>query len=260
MKNFLIALILCALAQRSYAQTFMPAKEAGEEVCVNKKDGKVRCRRNFTVERVTREGKIVYKINLTGFGDYDKYTDIRLQFVSEMEERGDFLFTLWSTQTIRDKNGDLIVEYRKDYDYPAKKIYYRAAGKGGKTIAQKTFLIKGRVVDDVGLGCFLKTIVAHIENKDYRHFYLLSSEPAMYEINVKKIGDEDFISSLGKIAAIKIRLIPDFGILTGITGAVVPPTYLWFGKDAPYDDLAYEGLETGLGSAHVVITTTRNKQ
>ena len=260
MKIFLAGLIFFMLAPGSFAQTFMPAKEAGEEICVNKKDGKARCKRTFTTERSVQGGKTIYKVNLTGVGDYDKYTDVNLRFTCEMEERGDFLFTLTSTQAILDKNNNLIVEYRKDYDYPAKKISYRAIDKDGKVIAKKTFPIKGRVVDDVGLGYYLKTVAAHIDDKDYRHFYLLSSEPALYEINVKKIGYEDFTSFHGKVVALKIRLIPDFGILTGVTGVLVPPTYFWFGKEAPYENLAYEGLETGLGSAHVIITTIKEKR
>jgi len=260
MKNFLIGLVFFTLAQGAYAQTFMPAKESGEELCVNKKDSKVRCQRTFTSERIIQDGKTIYKIDLTAAGDYDKYTDVRLHFTSQMEEKDGFLATLRSTQSISDKNGVLIIEHRKEYDYGKKKVYYSAVDKDGKVIAKKTFPIKGRIVDDVGLGFFLKTVAAHIDNKEYRRFYLLSSEPELYGIDVKKIAEEDFVLPTGKVPAIKLRLIPDFGVLTGVTGLLVPPTYFWFSKTPPYDDLAYEGLETGLGSACVVIKATARKE
>jgi len=241
---------------RAQAQSLPSDKKtAGKEICVYKKDNKIRCRHTFTLERFLRNGKVIHTIDMTGVGDYDKYTGVGLHFTSEMEEKNGLPRPLKSVQAIYDKTGELIVEHRKDYDYLKKKIYYQALDKNGKAVIKKTFPIKGLTIDDVNLSYFLKAVVSRMGDDGYHRFYVLSSEPSLYNINIQKLGDEEFDFLSGKAVAAKIRLVPDFGIATGVYSALVPPTYFWFKKGEPCNDLAYEGLETSLGSAHVVVTT-----
>lgn len=42
------------------------------------------------------------------------------------------------------------------------------------------------------------------------------------------------------------------GLFTGLVGVFIPPTFVWYSEEPPHNWLQYEGLETGLGSAHVV--------
>ena len=72
-----------------------------------------------------------------------------------------------------------------------------------------------------------------------------------YRINIKVLGVEELDLPTGKIKAIKLRLIPDLGLLTGLSGAFIPPTFIWYTEAYPYMWLQYEGLETGLGSSHI---------
>jgi len=46
------------------------------------------------------------------------------------------------------------------------------------------------------------------------------------------------------------------GILTGLSNALIPPTFIWYAEEGPYMWLQYEGLETGLGSSHIVAYLT----
>jgi hypothetical protein len=101
------------------------------------------------------------------------------------------------------------------------------------------------------LTSFLKTFVAHLNQYGYQTFYLLSSEPEIYKTTVKVIGPEVLDLPIGKINTIKLRLIPDLGQFEGL-GPMIPPTFVWYAQQEPHDWLKYEGLETGILSAHII--------
>ena len=252
-KHILFLLILIfTLSCTSYAEDY---HESRSGTYVLKKTLELRSNFSSLVKRFSRDGKVFYKYTEEGDGDYDKYLNVTWNIDAEMEGKEDLVYLLYSNRIIRDKDGRVVVKYEKRFDYDKGKIYYTSSDAKGNIIKETTFPIKGYTTDDATMGYFLKTFVAHRDDKKYRRFYLISNEPSLYNITIKVIGTEVLELSTGKIRAIKLRLIPNFGILTGLTGALIPPTYAWYSEKPPYVLLQYEGLEAGLGTSHIVAYT-----
>lgn len=237
---------------KEISETFMEEYGNREGVYLYKETLQPRSTFSSSIKRFYRDGKVFYKFAEQGRGDYDRYKDVTWETVAEMEEKEGFLHTTYSIRIIRDRVGDVIVKHEKKFDYDKRKIYYTAADGRGNIIKKGIFPIKGRTTDNETLVYFLKTSVAHHNDKTYKSFYLISSEPRLYRINIKTMGSEDLELPFGKMKAIKLRLIPDMGLLTGLSGALIPPTFIWYTEESPYIWLQYEGLETGLGSSHIV--------
>jgi len=233
------------------SKAFMHKYESGEVIYTNKKGSTMRAKASFSTERIPQEGRLIYKFTSNGQGNYDKYKDITWDVVTEMEEKEDFLYPLQSTRVIKDKQGSIIVKYDRRYDYDKQKIYYTLSDGQGKIIQNKEFSIKGKTVDGDTLTSFLKTFVAHSNMDGYRTFYLLSAKAELYKTTIKVIGREILELPIGKINAIKLSLILDLGNLEAL-GSLIPPTFVWYTEKEPYDWLKYEGLETGLGSEHII--------
>ncbi|MCM8756675.1 MAG: DUF3108 domain-containing protein, partial [Candidatus Omnitrophica bacterium] len=212
-----------------------------------------------TLTKLIRGGKPVYKITQAGKGDYDKYENITWTVEAEMEEKDGFLLPNYSIHTLVDNSGKIIVKYEKNYDYNKEKISYTATDANGKVLKNNTFPMKGKTVDDFTMVSFLRKFIPHLNEEGYKTYYLLTSEPKLYKIDIKVIGEETLELPAGKIETIKIRIIPDLGLLTGVAKAMVPPTYLWFTKKEPYMWVQYEGLECGLGSTHIVNYVTQSQ-
>ncbi|MBU1062326.1 MAG: hypothetical protein KJ952_06395 [Candidatus Omnitrophica bacterium] len=238
------------------SDAFMEQQETGNGVCVHKKSALHRSDFSLNIERFSRDGKVFYEFTEHGKGDYGKYEDVMWDITAEMEEQEGLLYTNFSVRIIRDRDNNILIKYEKKFDYDKGKIYYAATDGEGNIIKKKTFPIKGVTADNNIMTHFLKAFVAHRGEKKYRSFYLISSEPKLYRINIKIIGSEVLELPRGQVEAIKLRLIPDLGLLTGLSGAVIPPTFIWYTEESPYVWLQYEGLETGLGSAHILVYIT----
>jgi len=225
-------------------------------IYVYKENSEPRSSFSSSIEKVFRDAKIFYKFYQKGNGDYDKYKTITWESAIEMEEKNKFLQVIYSRRTIKDKDGNIIIKHEKRFDYDKQKIYYTASDRNGAIIKKEIFPIKGLTVDNEGLISFMTTFAAHPNDKRYKSFYLISNEPRLYRINVKTMKPEVLELNAGKINAIKLRLIPDMGLLTSISNALIPPTFIWYTAQSPYTWLKYEGLETGLGSAHILAYIT----
>ncbi len=234
------------------SETFMEEYRNREGVYVYKETLQPRSTFSSSIKIFSRDGKVFYKFAEQGKGDYDRYKDVTWEIVAEIEEKAGFLQTVYSMRIIRDRVGDVIVKYEKNFDYDKRKIYYTAVDGRGNIVKKATFPIKGKTTDNETLVYFLKTFVAHRNDKKYKSFYLISSEPRLYRVNIQTIGSEVLELPLGKMKAIKLRLIPDLGLLTNFSGALIPPTFIWYREESPHIWLQYEGLETGLGSSHIV--------
>ncbi|MFH1478989.1 MAG: hypothetical protein ABIG92_04360 [Candidatus Omnitrophota bacterium] len=234
------------------SQAFISDYESRDSVYVYKGTLKERSRYTSSIKRLDQNGRVYYKFTESGSGDYDKYKDISWESTARLEEVGGFLYTIYSTQTIKDKDGSIIIMHEKLFDYEKNKVEYIAKDFQGNIIKKQAFPIKDKTTDNISLVYFLRALIAHRGDKGYRSFYLISNEPRRYRINVKVIGEEALRLPGKEVTAIKLRLIPDMGILTGLSNALIPPTYVWHGKESPYMWLQYEGLESGLGSECIV--------
>ena len=261
-KSFLIICLLFTASQinaEEISKAFMAKQESGEVIYVNKVDFLQRSKSIFSSERILEDSRVIYKYAAHGKGDYDEYKDITFDIEAGMEEKNGLLYPLYSINSVKNKDGKLIVKYEKNFDYTKQKIYYTISNSEGKIVKNFTFPIKGLTVDGPTMIHFLKPFVAHRSESAYRTFYLISEKGQLYRINIKDMGIETLELPAGKVKAVKLRLIPELGLLTGIAKSLIPPTFVWYSEQEPYNWLQYEGLETGVGSAHIIAFTTTRK-
>jgi len=191
-----------------------------------------------------------FKITEIGSGDYDKYKNITWESLVNVENVEGFLKIIDSARTIKDNDGNIVIARKKEFDYIKNKIYYTATDGDGKIIKKKTFPIKGVVTDNIALIYFLNGFIENIESGD--EFYLITNEPRLYKVDIKLMEQEVLNLGNSEIETIRLRLVPDFGLFTGVTSALVPPTFVWYELDKPHRWVKYQGLESGIGSTHVI--------
>jgi hypothetical protein len=229
-------------------------------VYVYKKDSAPRSEFESSFSRREEGGRVFYDMTEQGKGNYDKYENISWNIQARMEEKEGLLYLIESRRVIKDEGGKTIIEYSKVFDYEKRTVHYRALDGKGKKISEKIFRLKEQMTDDSTMIYFLTAFIARRDDKSYRRFYLVTNEPELYKIDIKIIGVEEIKLDDGKvISAVKIRIIPNLGLLTGLSKLIVPPTYLWYRQEPPYQWIKYEGLETGLGSTHIVSYVTQGQ-
>ncbi|MBU4343618.1 MAG: DUF3108 domain-containing protein [Candidatus Omnitrophica bacterium] len=239
------------ISAEEISPAFMPESEDKEVVYVDKKTGEERSRLSISLRKISRDDRIIYQISSRGKGDYDKYEDVTWETSSEMEEKQNLLYTLQSTTVIKEKTGQVSVMHKRRFDYNRKKIFCSLLDADGNIIEEKILPLKGLTTDSATMTYVLKTYIARRNEKKYRDFYLLSDKEKLYRVTIKEIGTETLDLPSGKVESIKLRLIPNLGILTGMIGSLIPPTYVWYIDEPPCEWLQYQGLETGIGSTHI---------
>ncbi|MFH1854649.1 MAG: hypothetical protein ABH815_04990 [Candidatus Omnitrophota bacterium] len=252
--KYLLTIWFLTVQGLTYAEeispTFMPESEHKEIIYVDKATGELRSRWNISLKKTFKDKRAVYEISSTGKGDYDKYRDAIWDVKAEIEERGNLLYPLYSIVALKKTDG-LEIKYEKRFEYGKQKIFYTISDSEGNIIEETTFPIKGLTADSVTMTYILKTFIACRDDKAYKDFYLLSDRGKLYRVTLKLIDREMLDLPLGSVEAIKLRLIPNLGPLTGIIGSLIPPTFVWYIDQPPYEWLQYQGLETGIGSTHI---------
>jgi len=261
MKRLSIVLIaLCFLSMPVLAfsgelsETFMLPKESSVVRYVDKKSGDLRSEVSSVVTREERDGKTIYVGKMKGKGSFDEFENCTWTVEGKMEERDGFLWPIYTLRTYYDADGKQIASFRKDFDYKKKRVYIVSTDENGKE-RKKALPIKGKTIDNFTMIYFLKTYMAHRGDKKYKQYYYVSDEPKLYNMKLLDSGTEEFeLPSGEKVQALKTNIYIDMGLLTGLTKMMIPPTFVWYTPDSPYVWLQYEGLETSLGSPHIIAT------
>ncbi|MFC1621313.1 hypothetical protein ACFL2G_03305 [Candidatus Omnitrophota bacterium] len=250
-------LIICLLTAQSttYAEeissSFMPETETKEIIYVDKKSDEFRSKLNTSLKKIFKDNRTVYQISSTGKGNYDKYQDVTWETNAEMEDRKGLLYPLYSVTIIKEATDGASIKHEKRFDYEKRKIFYSVSDNQGNTIKEAVFPIKGLTAESTTMTYVLKAFIANRNDKSYRDFYLLSDRAKLYRVTIKPIGKEILDLPSGKVEALKLRLVPNLGLLTGVIGSLIPPTFVWYIDQPPYKWLQYQGLETGIGSTHI---------
>lgn len=222
-------------------------------------------RSSFTMDfrTVNRGPEIVYEITAQGKGAFHKYRDAEWTVISQLISDGEFMKPRWTRTEIRDLTDPKTIWLETRFDYATKKITFSEQNSKQKTIKTYVFPIKGLTVDYASMHYFLKPFIARLPKEKNQSFYLLSIEPALYNVDIKLIQTEKLTLPRGTPpggglaaqaatkTALKIRLLPNFGILDAVLDNLVPPTFLWYEDHPPYNWLKYQGLETGLHSPNI---------
>jgi hypothetical protein len=186
-------------------------------------------------------------LNSRGEGRFHIYDNVNWQSTTELLVQDGHLLPVLAQWDIYQKN-NLVERWTHSYDFLKGKIKFSLTMPLEGVHKNFVFPIKGLTTDYTSLALFLEAVVPAVNSDQQYSFYLLTSEPRLYRVNMKYIKEEELRLPSGARQAIKFRLVADMGFLDDMLDRFVSPTFIWYDAAPPHHWLKYQGMETGEGS------------
>lgn len=217
---------------------------------INKKDGTAHSQADVTILKIPGlTGR--YDFKMQGHGEYAGYKNVIWASEADIEERGGVAFVLRSSTEVY-SNGEAVFQAAKDYDYGTNTATVELRKEKDRASLIRQFPIQGPICDDVTMVYLFNKIIPAADGTQPQSFYLLTNEPRLYNVMIKRKGEETISLPSGQWQAEKFQLMADLGLLTELAAKIVPPTFVWFPKHDPRDWVRYEGMETGFETANII--------
>lgn len=207
-------------------------------------------RSSILIEKALKHGVDEYVLTVKGEGRQDNHKDVNWIKTSRFVVEKEKIKPLRTIETIRTPKNEIIVQYSKEYDYKKGKVSFLKTNNKGRVVTRSTFSIKGPICDNVTLPYFLRYYAAHLNEKGYEHFYVLTNEGQMQKVVLKNLGVEVLTLSKGSVKAQKIEVLIDLGFLADLV-IQNEEMYFWFSADGEYRWLQYEKKEAGAESISI---------
>ncbi|MCX5749130.1 MAG: hypothetical protein NTZ10_02670 [Candidatus Saganbacteria bacterium] len=211
----------------------------------DKSSGKALWQNTIQYQKVNYKGKNMFYTQEQGSGIYgpDKtYKSWVTRSYSFLQ--GNRLIPSEVQILMKDKNGKAVRKIEKYYNAQTERVICVVNSN------TKTFNFKDGMLDKEMMSACLMNFP--FGQKDSMQYYLLTPEPAVYNMTVYYRGKETLSKDGGQIECYKLEIVPDLGAIN-IFGAFIPKMYFWYETNAPHDFVRYEGLESGLGTPYIVI-------
>ena len=241
----LVLALLCSSAQAAEK----PPLEQGSYQVLRKPDHTILWHASWTV----RQEGIETVVSEQGQGRYHgAATPVAWQ--AELRVRTDDPAQLrWSTRTVRSLGGSTVawtVERRYD---PASRLLTTTMFR--PLMHRSPRLYRWVIADALLTPDSLASVIRHRLAQQIQSFpcTLVTDEPALYRVTMVVRGEETITVPAGTFRCWKVELVPRLGLMGWLGRAVIPKTYLWHTVQSPYYWIRYEGLESGLRSAEVVM-------
>ncbi len=217
---------------------------------LTKKDLKARSHAKITIQQ-NSSNKGRYDLRIDGKGEYAGYKDVSWISEAVIEEKGGDVIVQNSSTKVFSK-GKVIFQSEKKYDYTSLLVTVQLSHERDLKPSTHQYPIKGPICDDVTLVHVFNKILPSSKEIEIQKFYLLTDEPKLYHVMIKRRPDEILSRSKGIVPAEKFQLMADLGPLTELASKMVPPTYVWFPKNDLRNWVQYEGMETGYETVNIV--------
>jgi len=214
-------------------------------VAYDKSTGSPRWQSTLSTIKTSFNGKPFYYTEENGkgnFGNNNSYKTWKVTGYYQISASGVAPYEV--KQTMKDAGGKTVMSLEKSYNAKEGKIVCDVNGSA------KVFDLNKNTIDKDLLGRVLANFPFGT-GEDAR-FYLMTHEPALYNITMKNRGKETITLKGKAIECYKIELVPDLGALN-LIGAFVPKTYFWYTTSTPHKFMRYEGLESGMGTPVIVM-------
>lgn len=247
--------MVCSQEEAGSAQPIYPQYMDMNLKYTNVKDGTERmvATASFREEPEAKYGRL-WEVTINGQGEWMGYVDTKISQSAKFIHHEVGLRVLETESVVFDEQGNDAARFVKEYDYDRNTVI---VVKRGGVAAHKfeRFEMLGPTCDDVSLVHFLKAYNARdFVNEPYQVFYLVTNEPKMYKVRMIYVANDTLETNGVSRKAIKYQLKADFGPLTDIVAKMVPPTYVWYSRDYPFEFLQYQGMESGFRSAYIKAT------
>lgn len=227
----------------------MDAKERGALVTFAKNGG-VRWKAEWTLEQVTVNGQRLVRFTETGQGRYSPFKEEVRWTLEALWNAEDAFSPLSFEKTVSDMNGGLLVRERKAFDLARGRVQFQRQDSAALTSTMKELEVPSDTLAVEGIGTALRSLPFDPPRPFRAH--LLTNEPELYEVTLEPRGRERVKTQAGEFECYKVELVPHLGLLS-VFRVFVPKTYFWFTVAPPHFWVRYQGLESGLGTPHVVM-------
>lgn len=175
-----------------------------------------------------------------------------VSWVAEMkfERTKDSIKPMSLDKRVFDVNGKMIRRERQEFDLAGNTgtcIHEEPARKISRT---RKFKFNKDVVTRLSLGLYAQKLLE--SGKTSEKLQMVSEEPNVYNIELKRMGKETVEINSRKIAAYRLCVDPRLGALNFVK-AFLPKSYAWHSAVPNYEWLGYTGLEGGINSEKVEV-------
>ncbi|MEA3492941.1 MAG: hypothetical protein U9R38_00985 [Candidatus Margulisiibacteriota bacterium] len=145
---------------------------------------------------------------------------------------------------INNHQGEITDDIEIFYDRKNKKAICRINDK------HEEFDINGNIADKQTFAIVMMAFP--FKGKTMEKYSLLSYEPKLYQLEVRRRGIENINVNGREIECYKLEMVFNLGFLN-IFDLFLPKFYLWYETAPPHYFVRYEGLENGLWTPYVLV-------
>lgn len=152
-----------------------------------------------------------------------------------------------------DQNGKMIRRERQDFNLADNTATCIHEDPTKNLFRTKKFNFNKNVVTRLSLGFYAQKFLQN--GKTSEKLQMVSEEPNMYDIELRRVGKEIIEVGGSKVPAYRLSIDPQLGPLNFVKN-FFPKSYGWHSAVPKFEWLGYEGLEGGLNSEKVKILIT----
>ncbi|MBL7157236.1 MAG: hypothetical protein ISS92_03625 [Candidatus Omnitrophica bacterium] len=212
-------------------------------------NGDLRWRASYELKH--KEGNI-YSVTENGKGVYSGFRG-KVSWIAEMEfnDSGVIMRPIWTKRRVFNEAGKEIAVQTQDFDFNKRIVTCRKEDLIGNKSVEKKFAFTKNVITRLLQGVYTRRFIESGEPS--RDIQLVSPEPALYNLKLKRLGTEEIEINGRKRKAYKVCLDPQLGALSFIK-IFLPKAYTWHFAKPRFEWLKYEGVENSIKSPIVEIT------
>ncbi|MBD3379407.1 MAG: hypothetical protein GF408_02980 [Candidatus Omnitrophica bacterium] len=205
------------------------------------------------VTEIRKKEGHTYVMTERGAGEYHGFEGA-VSWVSELEfEMNEArVKPLKLKKQTRNAEGDIVEIDTQRFNYRDNTVTCTREDVPEKKTIRKKFKFQKNIVNRMLLGLYIRNFIKSGERQ--KEFRMVSSEPRAYNVNIRKVEEEEIEVNGRKRAAYRICLDPDLGLMSFVK-VFLPKAYVWHSAEPDHEWLRYKGLESGVSSPQVVITT-----
>ena len=193
----------------------------------------------------------IYLMTEKAQGIYSSFNG-RVSWVAEMkfERTKDSIRPISLDKRVFDANGKTIRREKQEFDLAGNTGTCTHEEPARNISRTRKFKFNQDVVTRLSLGLYAQKFLE--SGKTSEKLQMVSEEPNVYNIELKRMGKETIEFNGRKIAAYRLCVDPRLGALNFVK-AFLPKSYAWHSAVPKYEWLGYTGLEGGINSEKVEI-------
>lgn len=176
----------------------------------------------------------------------------RISWVAEMkfERTEENVRPMSLDKRVFDANEKIIRRERQEFDLAGNTGTCTHEEPARKISRTRKFKFDKDVVTRLSLGLYAQKFLE--SGKTSEKLQMVSEEPNVYDIELKRMGKETVEVNGRKIAAYRLCVDPNLGVLNFVK-VFLPKSYAWHSAVPKYEWLGYTGLEGGINSEKVEV-------